>query len=281
MERQGQESEAPEIVKVEEKIRLVEGRDVHLWSIMIFLSLVVTAGIAAFILPNLVWESGISPKAGKHLPRLLFSLIVLVGIFNMHALLKLRSLLRTREALINSLVQKEAAGNQALWDPLTQMVNRQHLDMVLTKEMNRADRNRKALTLLFVDVQCIKRINEQFGHMEGDRFLIEIGKAMRKVFRKSDTIFRYRGDMFLAVLPETGKGLSHRPAERLLDEVRRWNRENENLGYGMSFEYGFASYETGDDIRDVLKKAEEHLRQGKDGQDKDGQDEDVKMEATG
>ena len=99
---------------------------------------------------------------------------------------------------------------------------------------------------------------------------------MKKVFRKSDTIFRYRGDMFLAVLPETGKGLSHRPAERLLDEVRRWNRENENLGYGMSFDYGFASYETGDDIRAVLKKAEEHLRQGKGGQDKD-----VKMKATG
>ena len=163
MEQQGQEGELPEIVKVEEKIRSVEGRDVHLWSIMILLSLVVTAGFAALILPNLVWESGISHKAGKYLPRLLFSLIVLVGIFNMHALLKLRSLLRTREALINTLVQKEAAGNQALWDPLTQMVNRQYLNMVLTQETNRADRNQKALTLLFVDVQCVKRINQQFG----------------------------------------------------------------------------------------------------------------------
>ena len=271
MERQGQERDSPEIVKVEEKIRSVEDRDVQLWSIMIFLCLVVTAGFAALILPNLVWESGISHKVGKHLPHLLFSLIVLVGIFNIHELLKRRSLLRTREALISSLVQREAAGNQAMVDPLTQMVHRQHLDLVLTQEAHRADRNETVLSLLLVDVQCVKRINERFGHLEGDRFLSEIGKVMKKVFRKSDTLFRYRGDMFLAVLPETGKAQSHRPAERLLDEVRRWNRENENLGYGMSFDYGFASYEAGDDIRAVLKKAEEHLRQ----------DKDVKMEAAG
>ena len=78
MKRQEQERDSPEIVKVEEKIRSVEDRDVHLWSIMIFLCLVVTAGFAALILPNLVWESGISHKVGKHLPHLLFSLIVLV-----------------------------------------------------------------------------------------------------------------------------------------------------------------------------------------------------------
>ena len=271
MEPRGPERESPEIIEVEEKIRSVEGRDVHLWSIMILLSLVVTAGFAALILPNLMWDSGVFHRAGKHLPHLLFSLIVLVGVFNVYALLKRRSLLRTREALVSSLVRKEAAGNPSLMDPLTQMVNRRHLDMVLMQETNRADRNEKGLTLLFVNVQSVKSINERFGHLEGDRFLTEIGKVMKKVFRKSDTLFRYSGDTFLAVLPETDKALPHRPAERLLDEVRRWNRENENWGYGMSFNYGFASYETGDDIRAVLKKAEEHLRQDKNG----------KMEATG
>lgn len=105
----------------------------------------------------------------------------------------------------NQLLQRKRRRAQrfALVDPLTQLANRGVGIHTLTKEVYRAQRNDLPLTVMMLDLDDFKKLNDTYGHMKGDVALRASAEVLRRSLRRSDTICRYGGEEFLAILPDT------------------------------------------------------------------------------
>ena len=106
-------------------------------------------------------------------------------------------------------------------DDLTQLYNSRYLHEVLRKETKRSVRSRRPLSLLFVDLDGFKRINDAHGHLLGSRALVEAAALIRGSARETDIVARYGGDEFSLVLPETGAEGALAVANRLRDRIAR------------------------------------------------------------
>ena len=106
-------------------------------------------------------------------------------------------------------------------DDLTQLYNSRYLHEVLRKETKRALRSQRPLSLLFVDLDGFKRINDAHGHLLGSRALVEAAAVIRSSARETDIVARYGGDEFSLVLPETAPEGALAVANRLRDRIAR------------------------------------------------------------
>lgn len=91
----------------------------------------------------------------------------------------------------------------AVIDELTQIFNRRHFNINLQREVKRSGRYKKPFCLFLFDVDNFKSYNDTYGHNEGDKALILIGKILQKSFRTEDTVARTGGEEFSVILPET------------------------------------------------------------------------------
>jgi diguanylate cyclase (GGDEF)-like protein len=88
-------------------------------------------------------------------------------------------------------------------DGLTGMLNRRAADDRLAEELSRAGRNRRPLSVAIVDLDHFKRVNDTYGHAEGDVALVSVARTLRNSLRKSDVVARYGGEEFLVLMPES------------------------------------------------------------------------------
>ncbi|HEX2583751.1 MAG TPA: GGDEF domain-containing protein [Steroidobacteraceae bacterium] len=91
----------------------------------------------------------------------------------------------------------------AVTDGLTSLSNRQQLDKLLTEEIQRCQRNPRPLSVLMVDIDYFKKINDEYGHLAGDSVLRGMASALSKRMRPADRLGRYGGEEFCAILPDT------------------------------------------------------------------------------
>lgn len=110
------------------------------------------------------------------------------------------------------LAQLRAAGNE---DPLTRLANLRAFEARLVEETRRAERYDKPLTLLMIDVDRLKQLNDGEGHAAGDRALCEVARAIRTGVRAVDLAARVGGDEFAVILPETSVADGAVVAERI------------------------------------------------------------------
>ena len=100
-------------------------------------------------------------------------------------------------------VRAEQAQEQAMTDALTGLLNRHALAHTLARESAEARRYNRPLSCMMVDLDHFKAINDTYGHATGDRVLRQIAAVLREAVRGTDTVFRYGGEEFLVLLPET------------------------------------------------------------------------------
>jgi diguanylate cyclase (GGDEF)-like protein len=99
----------------------------------------------------------------------------------------------------------EVARRLAGVDPLTGLGNRRAFDEALTVAISHATREHRPLSVGLVDIDNLKRINDRYGHLEGDRCLSEVARAMERSMRGNDRCFRWGGDEFVVVMSDTGR----------------------------------------------------------------------------
>ncbi|MDP2660610.1 MAG: diguanylate cyclase [Dehalococcoidia bacterium] len=121
-------------------------------------------------------------------------------------------------ALEHALLHQEVR-KQASTDDLTHLTNRRYFYMRLEEELKRARRYGHPISLLFLDVDDLKQVNDRYGHLQGDELLRHVGSTLTAVLRGSDVAARFGGDEFVILLPETGREEASRAAERLLAQA--------------------------------------------------------------
>jgi len=248
--------------EIQQQIQHISGRDLQLWSIGILIMLVLTAGILALVLPNMMWAQKVVHIEQGYLPQLFFGLISLILLFNIYLLGQKFTLNATRRALIRELVLNERLESLSLIDPLTQLLNRRAMNEFIPREVARANRLGCGLTFLTIDIDKFRAINTSYGSLEGDTLLTEFAKLLKVVFRGGDLIFRQGGDEFLVLMPETTEPQADNPMQRLLRLVAEWN-QNSKKGYELSFTWGVAPYVTGTGVDDVLRAVDRKMYQKK------------------
>jgi diguanylate cyclase (GGDEF)-like protein len=108
-----------------------------------------------------------------------------------------------------------ARSTAARVDPVTGLPDRAAFELSLRDEIARAERYGREFSLVLLDRDDFKTINDRFGHPEGDRVLAQVARTLRAKLRRTDQIFRYGGDEFAALCPETGRNALHAVLERL------------------------------------------------------------------
>ena len=121
-------------------------------------------------------------------------------------------------ALDNALLLKRAEA-LSVTDDLTRLYNSRYLNLVLRRETKRASRSGRPLSLLFIDLDGFKSINDTHGHLFGSRALVEAAAVIRSSARETDVVARFGGDEFALVLPDTGGEGAYAVGERIRERI--------------------------------------------------------------
>jgi diguanylate cyclase (GGDEF)-like protein len=127
-------------------------------------------------------------------------------------------------ALAN-LASQESLRERAIRDPLTGLFNRHFFNSIIAPELARSDRYARPFTLMMVDVDNFRAVNNRFGHLAGDEVLQEVSRLLLEHVRESDRVIRYGGDEFLVFMPETAEQDAAKVAARLREQVTLVSRK--------------------------------------------------------
>lgn len=145
-------------------------------------------------------------------------------------------------------------------DPLTGALNRRSCERLLGAELRRAERYGRPLSVVLLDIDHFKRINDEHGHAVGDAVLRDVADRVRATIRQNDALVRWGGEEFLVVLPETHAEGARVAAERIRAVV---GREPAGPGVPATLSGGVSTASAGDDQDSLVQRADEHLYRAK------------------
>lgn len=151
----------------------------------------------------------------------------------------------------------------ATTDGLTGLANRKQLDSMLSEEMKRARRHARALSLLMIDIDHFKRINDLHGHLAGDQVLKRLASMLKQRLRPSDKIGRYGGEEFCAILPETGKAEAAFLAESLRAQIAGESLVEDGKRLTISISIGVAALTSEAHHNELYRAADRRLYRAK------------------
>jgi len=134
-------------------------------------------------------------------------------------LLRLKRVLRERQFAKERIRMLGKLQKLAITDGLTKLYNSRHFYNQLEVEIGRCSRYNHSLTLLLLDVDNFKVYNDSYGHLEGDKVLVRIGQIIKSCLRKIDSAYRYGGEEFTVILPETNGQKANNVAQRIRTAV--------------------------------------------------------------
>lgn len=175
-------------------------------------------------------------------------------ILRINRVLRERDLARERDQMLEIL--KELA----ITDGLTKLYNSRYFYSQLDKEIERQNRYNHPLSLLILDIDNFKHYNDTYGHLEGDKILHWLGKIIRKCLRAMDSAYRYGGEEFTVLLPETtideAVNVANRIQDQLLKETFAIKSGNE---VHVTMSIGVSEYEPKEDIAVFIHRADQAM----------------------
>jgi two-component system cell cycle response regulator len=178
--------------------------------------------------------------------------------------------LRIKRVLRESATKKERAKllhemeKLAITDALTGLYNSRQFFRQIKQEINRYARYSRALSLLILDIDFFKNYNDTWGHLEGDKVLMHIGRIINSCMRSMDSAYRYGGEEFAIILPETGIEMACVVGARIKDKISaEIFTPEEGKKASVTVSIGASEIITGEDFTDFIKRTDKALYKSK------------------
>jgi len=241
--------------------RKLDRRQWWLWSSTVAILILLTIAVASFSFPSFL-DAGEQAYYSFNLTQAVRALMGIVLLFSVYVVYQQTMISRMRNQIadqIHSLAKVEERTNEvyklAALDQLTGLYNRRSGEQRLADEIIRAERYGRPLTLLLIDLDGLKQINDGWGHAAGDLVLKSFSERLLRAIRGSDLAVRLGGDEFMLLLPECR-----------LDEVRHVMARVEGLeveyeGHKIQcrFSRGWTDYRSGETAEQLMKRADASL----------------------
>lgn len=239
----------------------LDRRQWWLWSSTVAILILLTIAVASFAFPSFL-DAGEQAYYSFNLTQAVRALIGIVLLFSVYVVYQQTMISRMRNQIadqIHSLAKVEERTNEvyklAALDQLTGLYNRRSGEQRLADEIARAERYGRPLTLLLIDLDGLKQINDGWGHAAGDSVLKAFAERLLRAIRGSDLAVRLGGDEFMLLLPECR-----------LDEVRHVMARVEGLEVEYEgnriqcrFSRGWTDYRPGETAEQLMKRADASL----------------------
>ena len=219
----------------------------------IFVIALLALVVIPFSIPGLAEKA--QTKFGIRATDVVLGLVMLVVLFDLFAAYQQFLIKRLRRQLAEKEGHSDLLRNLAMIDPLTGLYNRRFAEQRLAAEVARSERKGHPLTVLTLDLNNFKEINDRYGHPAGDQVLHEFAGQLNKVIRGSDLAVRLGGDEFLVLLPECNVEQLQFVVGRLGVLEVDWHGEK----IPVTFSAGWKQYEVGERPEEMLARADEIL----------------------
>jgi diguanylate cyclase (GGDEF)-like protein len=250
--------------QIREHLYHLDRKQWWLWSTTVAIILLLTLAVASFAFPALLNRDDVTYSF--YMNQAVRALIGLVLVFSVYLIYQQTQLTRLRQGLadqIQSLAKVESLASEvyklAALDQLTGLYNRRSGEQRLAQEISRAQRHGRPLTVLLMDLDGLKQVNDRHGHAAGDTVLKGFADRLQRAIRGSDLAVRLGGDEFMALLPECRS-----------EEVRHVLARLEGLEYEfdeekvrLRFSRGWMDYKQGETPQEFLKRTDQALYENK------------------
>lgn len=245
--------ETPEIPRQEgysSRLLELQRREWWTWGVSVLVMLTLTTGVASLAFPTIMdggkspWESPVFQAVA--------GLVFLIIIFGCYLTYEKFLINRLRIEIAERQLHSARWRNLALVDPLTGLYNRRFMERTLKAEIGRALRKHYDLTIVVIDLNKFKAINDRLGHPAGDSVLKAFAEHLSTVIREADTAARLGGDEFMLILPECNG--SQVPAMLRRIEPIAVDLNGEKVP--IKFAVGWAEYRPGKEAEELIAEAD-------------------------
>jgi diguanylate cyclase (GGDEF)-like protein len=239
-----------DLAKVESETRAIR-------VLLIFVAVALGLGAISMFLPHGIWRPETLDL--RIPPQLLFVAMVVMAVV---ALYLIRYESETRKLRLLALEQALAARSEHaanLLDSLTNVYKRAVLRDLLQKEIARAERTSRPLSLMMTDLDNFKQVNDQYGHLMGDDILAQVAGVLKSCVRGSDHVVRYGGDEFLLILPETDEPGALIVRDRILQRMADLDPLTHTGQVNLSLCLGILQHITGQTVEQDVAEVDSRM----------------------
>jgi diguanylate cyclase (GGDEF)-like protein len=231
-----------------------------LWSTTVIILVLLTVAVASFAFPSLLSKE--QWTYSFYLNQAVRALVGIVLVFSVYVVYQQYQIVRMRNQMaeqLQSLAKVESLTAEvyklAALDQLTGLYNRRSGEQRLAEEINRAARHGRPLTLMMIDINGLKQVNDRFGHAGGDALLKNFAERLQRGIRGSDLAARFGGDEFMVLLPEC----RFDEVKFVLTRLDGLEVEYDGVKIPCRFSGGWTDYRNGETAEELLKRADETL----------------------
>jgi diguanylate cyclase (GGDEF)-like protein len=252
----------PELIR--EHLHLLDRKQWWLWSTTVAVILLLTLAVASFAFPAILSHE--ESTYSFYLNQAVRALVGLVLVFSVYLIYQQVQLSRLRHEVadqMQSLAKVETLASEvyklAALDQLTGLYNRRSGEQRLAQEISRAQRHGRPLTVLLMDLDGLKQINDRHGHAAGDTVLKGFADRLQRAIRGSDLAVRLGGDEFMALLPECRA----EEVRHVLARLEGLEFEFDDQKLHLQYSRGWTDYAPGETPQELLKRADGALYENK------------------
>jgi len=245
---------------IQRDLQTLGRHDWSLWVLALVIILSLTTGVVS--LTTSVIPQSTDPFFQFHISQSVRGLVGVVLLFGVYTLSQQIQLWRTNRGLreqVEIAVQQQMRTEQflklAMLDPLTGLHNRRYVQERLATEISRALRYKNSLTVLMLDLDDFKKVNDRYGHLMGDSALKIFAGRLRTAIRGSDLAARLGGDEFVVLLPDCNRG----QVQFVLGRLSPLEIEANGKPVPFAFSAGWSEYQAGETPEQFLQRADNAL----------------------
>jgi len=257
-----EEAVAAQIVvqEIQRRLHRLERREWFTWWSVVVVMLLLLVAVITVSFPQIMQEGNVLVRfQSEQALRGLISLILLFNVYTIWQQVQLRKLRKELSRKIEEISKLQLEADEfyklAVMDHLTGLFNRRFADERLAAEIGRARRHKHALTVVCLDLDDFKHVNDKYGHSAGDLVLRTLADKMKKSVRTTDVAARLGGDEFMAILLECPPD----GADVFLNRLRPFQTTLGGDTITLNISAGLAGYQEGDTAEALLDRADRAL----------------------